>query len=413
MENKNKNLNIAVLLGFLSLITAGSLLLWTLGGFYNVNISLLDAVFTAVSAVCTTGLTVIDFAAVPYVMQIVLTVLIQCGGLGIMSLITFVITRDYKDIIRVCVISVIIELIGIVPLYWAFQKSFEPLRAFRYAAFHSVSAFCNAGFSLFSYNLTPYVRGLAVSGVIMFLVILGGLGFIILRDIWNFIFKRVKIPGRSLLAIQVTFWLIIAGTFLIYLAERSHSLRDLPLSRTVWNALFFSVASRTGGFNTAPLRLLSGMGIFIMVFLMTIGTSPASTGGGLKTTNFGILILSVIQNLMGKKKIAYHGQIVAMNTIISALSLAAVYMMALLGGTLLLAASTEGAFSLRALFFEAVSAIGNAGLSLGITPMLPMFSKIIVILLMLLGRVGMAVFIIRNIESERNKFKSERDFGYF
>ena len=146
---------------------------------------------------------------------------------------------------------------------------------------------------------------------------------------------------------------------------------------------------------------------------MTVGTSPASTGGGLKTTNFGILILSVIQNLMGKKKIAYHGQIVAMNTIISALSLAAVYMMALLGGTLLLAASTEGAFSLRALFFEAVSAIGNAGLSLGITPMLPSLSKIIVILLMLLGRVGMAVFFIRSVESEninKVKFKSERDF---
>ncbi|MBQ3625305.1 MAG: potassium transporter Trk, partial [Synergistaceae bacterium] len=230
MENKNFNLNYAVLLGFLSLITAGSLLLWALGNFYyNLNLSLLDALFTSVSAVCTTGLTVIDFAQVPYVMQIVLTVLIQCGGLGIMSLITFIITRDYRDIIKVCIISVLIELIGIIPLYWAFAKSFEPIRAFRYAAFHSVSAFCNAGFSLFSYNLTPYVRGLAVSGVIMLLVILGGLGFIILRDIWNFIFKREKIPGRSLLAIQVTFWLIIVGTFLIYLSERAHSLRDLPL----------------------------------------------------------------------------------------------------------------------------------------------------------------------------------------
>lgn len=397
-----------VLWGFLSLITAGSLLLWTLGLIYNTNLNLLDAVFTAVSAVCTTGLTVIDLSRMPFTFQIALAVLIQCGGLGIMSLFTYTITKKRESIIKVCLVSVLIEVIGIIPLYWAFHKSFPPVRALRYAAFHSVSAFCNAGFSLFSNNLTPYARGLAVSGLIMLLVIIGGLSFVVLSEIWNFLFKREKISGRSLLAIQVTFWLIIIGAFLIFLAEREHSLKDLPPFRTIWNALFFSVASRTGGFNTAPMTLLSGTGIFILVFLMTVGASPGSTGGGLKTTNFGILMLSVIQNLMGKKKIAYHGQIVSVSTIISALSLAAIYMMSLLGGTLLLAASTEGAFSLRALFFEAVSAIANSGLSLGITSALPNLSKIIVILLMLLGRVGMAVFVINSAEYVR--FKSEREF---
>ncbi len=408
-----------VFYGFLSLITAGSLLLWAFGLIYKIDLNLLDAIFTAVSAVCTTGLTVIDLSRVPLAFQIVVAVLIQCGGIGIMSIFAYIITKKREYIIKVWVISILIEILGIIPLYWAFQKSYPPIRALRYAAFHSVSAFCNAGFSLFSNNLTPYVRGLAVSGMIMMLVVIGGLGFIVLEEIWNFLWHKKRISGRSLLAIQVTFCLIIVGTVLIFLAERQHSLKDLPPLKIIWNALFFSISSRTGGFNTAPMGLLSGTGMFILVFLMTVGASPGSTGGGLKTTHFGILVLAVSQNLMGRKKIAYHGQIIATNTIISALSLAALYMMALLGGTLLLAASTEGAFSLRALFFEAVSAIGNSGLSLGITPVLPNLSKIIVILLMLLGRVGMAVFIINNsseitsraaLSNTNSKFKSEREF---
>ncbi|MDO4785490.1 MAG: potassium transporter TrkG, partial [Fretibacterium sp.] len=226
-----------IVLGFLSLIAAGALFLWGFGLLYGVPVSLLDSFFTATSATCVTGLAVTDTALMPFPSQVTILILIQFGGLGIMTVTTALLLFLRRRIgvreglylagglnvdspsgartlvLRVWGIALLIELAGAILLFIGFRETLPPLRAVWFAVFHSVSAFCNAGFSLFDGNLNAYAQGILVPGTVMLLIVLGGLGFLVLYELWRLPRSReVRLSPHAALVLQVTTGLVLFGT---------------------------------------------------------------------------------------------------------------------------------------------------------------------------------------------------------
>lgn len=406
-----------IVLGFLSLIAAGAFLLWGLGIFYEVPISLIDSFFTATSAACVTGLVVTDTAQMPFLSQVTLLLLIQFGGLGVMTVTTAFLLFMRRNIgvreglylagglnadspsgarallLRVLGIAFLIELAGAALLFIRFRETLPFLQAVWFALFHSISAFCNAGFSLYSANLVAHAQDILTLGTVMMLIILGGLGFLVLYELWRLPRREGHLSPHSALVLQVTAGLILFGTLLFFLAERSRSLTEVgSLGWQIWNALFMSVSSRTAGFNTMSMGTMSGIGIFVLVFLMSVGASPGSTGGGLKTTTLGLMLLSTLRHLRRKQQVVYRGRLIASDNVLLALTLAVLYSLVLLTGAWLLGELEP--FPFRSLLFEAASALGTVGLSLGITSGLSSPGKAVLIVLMFLGRVGILTFVI-------------------
>ncbi|HAA47490.1 MAG TPA: potassium transporter Trk [Synergistaceae bacterium] len=403
------------------LIASGTFLLWT-GNFFYKPLRLIDALFTATSAVCVTGLIVVDTGSFlsPFSQWVVL-LLIQMGGLGVMTAFTALpLLRGSKIGIRqrllftgglgldtpagavrllakILKMTFAIELFGALLLFGAFLEYFEPARAMYNAVFHSVSAFCNAGFSTFSGSLVAFSETGTIPGTVMALIVLGGLGFIPLSEV-------VSLPrGRRLspycrLVLSVTFTLIIVGSFLLLISEWNGLFRGIPFHLKIWNALFQSITARTAGFNTIPIPAMSTTGLFVLCLLMIIGASPGSTGGGMKTTTFGILALSSITDIRGRKEVVLSGHRLPPQTVRKALTLTFLYVGTILGSAFIL--SLTEPFDFRGVFFEVVSALGTVGLSTGITGELSDTGKLILILLMFWGRVGIVTFVYGMLETE-------------
>lgn len=402
-----------IILGFLSVILIGSLLLMLpLATRSGNGTSFSDALFTATSAVCVTGLVIHDTATYWSIFgQSIILLLIQIGGMGIVTVAVSIaaisgrkiglmqrstmqeaiaapnvggIVRRTKFILKT---TMAVELIGAAVLLPTFSQDFGLIKGAWYALFHSISAFCNAGFDLmgatqpFS-SLTSYSVQPAVNLTIMALIIIGGIGFLTWEDIKNnkWHFKKYRMQSKVILT--VTSALILLPALYFYFFEFAR----LPFAERVWKSLFQSITPRTAGFNTADLTRISEVGQMLIMILMLIGGSPGSTAGGIKTTTLAVLISSALSVFRKKEYAHFFKRRIPENTIQNAATIFLMYVTLFLFGGMVISGIEN--IPLVTALFETASAIGTVGLSLGITPELGIVSHMILICLMFLGRVG-------------------------
>ncbi|MDY6916026.1 MAG: TrkH family potassium uptake protein [Candidatus Cloacimonadota bacterium] len=415
-DKLSENPPIFVLLSFLITIFGGTLLLLlpraTAAG---ATTTFLDALFTSTSATCVTGLIVVDTGTHFTILgQLVILLLIQIGGLGIMSVSSaFAIMLGQKVSLRseslmqnvmgesnkldmkylvknIVIVTFIFELLGAIFLYFTFKSDFlSTQKAIYYAVFHSISSFCNAGFSLFPDSFVNYLGNLNINLVVTFLIIFGGIGFPFMVDIRRnlkkgFKFSRLSLHSKIVLSTTIT--LIVLGTIAFFIGEYNSEMENLPLEKRLLASFFQSVTTRTAGFNTIDNSELSRASVFSTIILMFIGASPGSTGGGIKTTTFWVVIIAVIAMLKGYKDVNVFKRKVTQDIIKKVIVLIAISAATIAFMVYLLFIFEP--FSFEQILFEATSAFGTVGLSMGITSWLSSVGKIIIIVLMYLGRVG-------------------------
>ena len=405
-------------LGFLALILLGAVLLaLPIAARNGRSIGLFHSLFTSTSAVCVTGLVAVDTGTTFSLFgQIVLIVLIQVGGLGFMVFATMLMVvlgrkisikgrmliresmnasslSDLGSLTKLyLLLSLAIELIGTAALCVRFVPLYGWKHGIWMALFHSVSAFCNAGFDLFgSYaSLTAFSGDPLVLLTIAFLIILGGLGFsVILETIRNRQgFRSLSLHTRIVLA--TTLVLLLAGTVFYWIAERTNArtLADCGEGEKVLNAFFHSVTMRTAGFNAFDLSGFRDGSKLFSCLLMIIGASPASTGGGIKTTTTAALALLMLSVIRGESEVNVARRRLSDDITRRALAVAVLFLTTLLTGTLIISLVENGRFSLADIFFEASSAMGTVGVSAIGTPNLSPASKAVLLPMMFLGRVG-------------------------
>lgn len=407
-------------------------------------VSVLDAFFTATSATCVTGLTVVDTGTrfSPFGQAVVLG-LIQIGGLGLMTFAVFVgialggrvafsermviqesmhhtPSAGVRRLVRyVLAFTLVSEAVGALWLWLRLRQDLPPGAAAWSAVFHSVSAFCNAGFGLFPDSLVRYRGDLTVNLAITGLIILGGLGFLAsmeLRDQLLARLRRLRPPQATLhtrLVLLVTAVLLAGGALAYLVLEWDNVLHDLPPGERLLAAWFLSVTSRTAGFNTVDYGQLSSATLFLTIFLMFVGGSPGSTGGGIKTTTFGLLVALVVARWRGRGRASVFHRTIPHAVMDRALLLAMLaWALVSLAIGLLVMAESAGVPHQReeprfvALMFEAVSAFGTVGLSTGITAGLGATSKLVLIALMFMGRVGpLTLILAMSPRQQRGRFR--------
>lgn len=408
-----------LLLSFISIILLGTLFLsLPISYFEGVEHSVLTALFTSTSAVCVTGLSVVDVSKTyTYFGKTIILILIQLGGLGIMTfssilmlLIGKKITYEEKKILkedlnsetlggiikfirRLVAIVISIELIGAFFLFLSFRKDLSLVKAIYFSIFHSISAFCNAGFSLFTDSLEGFTDSYLINITISILIILGGIGFAVINSYLLFFrTKKKKFNLTSKLAMRVSLILIFSGTILFFIIEYTNpeTIGNLSLSEKLLASMFQSVTTRTAGFNTVSMSSLRPASIFMFLILMFIGASPGSTGGGLKTTTFGVLFYYTAGMIRGQKDINISNRRISwqiLNRSIAILVISIIYVIIVIMSILLI---EENSFV--EIIFEVISAFGTVGLSMGLTSSLSEYSRLIIILTMLVGRAGPLTF---------------------
>lgn len=430
---KSKNPSRLVLFSFLLVIVLGTMLLMLPGATHDgQGLDFINALFMATSAVCVTGLIVVDTAThLTMFGQGVILVLIQLGGIGIITFATFlalyisggininernllkeVISGENINTIsqtmrRIVMLTFSVEFIGFLGFYFSWMNLIPDTgeRAW-FALFHSVSAFCNAGFSVFTNSLADNMNAtnLPVNITTMVLVILGGLGFTTISESiqrLNRTHARKPFSLHSIIVLRMTLFLILTGAVLVLIIEWNHVLEGYTVSEKILLATFQSVTSRTAGFNTLDTGALSAGATMVVIILMVIGASPSSTAGGLKTTTVYVLYKAVITNITGKNRVDISGRTLPSAVIfraITAVFLAFVFMAA---GTLLL--SITESFSFLDILFEQISAFMTVGLSRGITGDLSDPGKMIIIASMFAGRVGMLTLAVAFIQKSDNR----------
>ena len=410
-------------LSFILLIISGTGLLllpeMTVSG-----ISLVDALFTSTSACCVTGLVVVD-TAVCFTLKgkTIIMLLIQAGGLNIISFATLFATfyrtstgvkmqSLIKDMVsadkmsntrvllrKIFLYSFFIEVSGAILLYitWPNEMIFKGLgEKIYFSVFHAVSAFNNAGFGLFTDNLyTITVRhAYNLQLVISALIFLGGIGFIVLEDVFALknIRERRKIGWKRLqthsrIALSTSAILVVTGAVVFFLVEYNHAISGYGIYGSIVSSIFQSVTCRTAGFNTVDFTHLGQPVLIFMMFLMFIGASPGSTGGGIKTTTFSVILRSAISTIKGRKNVEIVKHTVSSNTISKAYSIA-LFSISLIFISTFILSITEPDKNFLSLLFEEISAFGTVGLSTGITSSLSYAGKFIIILTMYIGRIG-------------------------
>lgn len=401
------------------MILAGAILLnLPIASKNGMSIGFVDALFTSTSAVCVTGLVVVDTGTYWSTFgQIVILTLIQIGGLGFMTMATLLslligrriglrerlliqeslnqnslqgIVKFTKHII---ITVFVIELVGALILAIQFVPEFGFNKGAYLSIFHSISAFNNAGFDLMGeYNgqfssLTGYVDNALVSFTIAGLVILGGLGFFVYKDLFNT--KSIKkLSLHSKVVFLMTVMLILFGTIFFFITEYNNpkTMGNLSLEGKIISSIFQSVTPRTAGFNTLPLPDMTNASKFMTVILMFIGGSPGSTAGGIKTVTLGVLMFAVISTIRGKDHIEIFKRKLQQSVVNKSLAIIMISLALVTTVTMILSLLENTSFI--NVLYETASAFGTVGLSLGITPYLSVPSKIIIALTMFFGRVG-------------------------
>lgn len=406
-----------VMISFSAIILVGTIFLaLPISAADGKNIGLVDAFFTATSATCVTGLSTLSLSEnFSFIGQVVVLILIQIGGLGYMTLYSSmtillgkslavrdqVLMQDLLDIssledllqmiINIIKYTLVIEIIGGVLLTIAFSfEGYEFGEALYFGVFHSISAFCNAGFALFDNSMENFVFNPAIHGVISLLIFFGGLGFIVIKELEYVFFRGGKIINLSVhskIVLMTNLLLVIAVAIYIFFGEFLHALESMTLWQQIQVSVFQSITTRTAGFNTIPLNNLHPHTIYLVSLVMFIGASPGSTGGGIKTTTFALLFQSVKATLRGRDRVEFFDRTVPNLTVVRAVAIIVISLI-IVSFFILLMMRLEPEHDFLSLFFEVVSAFATVGLSLGITPYLSVAGKIALIFLMFVGRVG-------------------------
>lgn len=406
-----------VILSFAFLIFIGAFLLsLPISTKTGEGLKLIDAFFLATSATCVTGLSTISVAHdMSFIGQVIVLILMQIGGLGIMTLsssMTILLGRSFAirdaivmqnvldiasseelvdliiDIVR---FTFLIELIGAAILTGVFiSQDYSYTSALYYGVFHSISAFCNAGFSLFDNSLEFFYNQPLIHGTIATLVVLGGLGFVVLKELSGLIKKPVKFVRLSLhskVVITLTAVLLFLGFCMFFFGEYLSSFDNYTLWEKIQISLFQSVTMRTAGFNTIPLAQLNMYTLFLMTLFMFVGASPGSTGGGIKTTTLAILFQSIRSSLRGKGDVIIYDKRISQRNIIRTTAITIISLI-VINFFILILLNVEKDKSFISIIFEVASAFGTVGLSIGITPFLSLYGKFSLMILMFIGRVG-------------------------
>lgn len=377
-----------------------------------------DALFTSSSAVCVTGLIVRDtgyyFSGFG---QAIILILIQIGGLGIMTFSTLyaillgkrlglrqeeqmreimespTAPQMYRLIVSVITTTLLFEFIGSVLLYLRFLSEMDSVHATKNAVFHSISAFCNAGFSLFPNNLMRYVDDAYVNIIVIFLVVLGGLGFVVIDDIRknmrNFnplTLRWSRLTVHTRIVIIMSAALIFVGTMLIFFLEFDNTMLRLSVGDKLLSAVFQSVTCRTSGFNTLDIGAMRNATLLLCILLMFIGASSSSTGGGIKTTTFAVLLLSARAHLTSRPRVEVFRRSIAPETVYKSIAIVLFASTFIFIITLVLLSTQTGTF--LQIIFETFSAFGTVGLSMNYTAELDSLGKVLMSILMYIGRVG-------------------------
>jgi len=417
---------------FLVIILLGTVLLWSPRATPGEGqASFIDSLFTATSATCVTGLIVQDTGSYfsPFG-QMVILVLIQIGGLGLM---TFAAGMGFKDrivmqdvlnqhtlgevgklVVTILVLTVLVEAVGAVLLYPVWEGEMSTGERVYTSAFHAISCFCNAGFSLYDTSFTQYRAQAYLNMVACGLIVLGGLGFAVQRnllDVSRTAWRKLPLPfsrrrllepsGRIRLSLHtrvvltMTVVLLVLGTLVVWLLEHDGVLSGMSPAEQAMSSGFLSVTARTAGFNTVDTSKLSDATLVFVAFLMFIGASPGSTGGGIKTATFAMLLIAVVTAIRNRSSYeAFHRTIprvlvsraVVVVTVAGAVVIASTILLSTFERETLMPGGS--AVTLRQVFFEVVSAFGTVGLSTGITGVLTCAGKITIIITMLVGRIG-------------------------
>ena len=428
-HRNNKILSLAptkiIVLSFAAIILIGAILL-TLpeASRDGKSIGFLNALFTATSATCVTGLVVVDtYRHWTIFGQLVIISLIQAGGLGIVTLATFfsvllgrkmslrsmVLAQEsishfsFEGVVRlvsrVVMVTFGIELLGALLLSSRFVPQYGP-KGFYLGLFHSVSAFCNAGFDLMGIagkgdfiSLTQYNNDPIVLYTIAGLIVLGGLGFVVWKDLYDYRKKRYLLLHTKIVLV-ITLLLIILGTILFFTFESNNpaTMGKLDFVGKVNSAVFQSITPRTAGFNSIDEGGMKEISKFLTVILMFIGAAPGSTAGGIKVTTFGVLIFAILSQIRGSDETILFHKRVPFSIVNKALAIAGFGAVLVLTVTSIVLAIEDKPF--LNVLFEVTSAFGTVGLTTGLTPTLHSASKLLLILTMFLGRVGPVTFAI-------------------
>jgi trk system potassium uptake protein TrkH len=404
-------------IGFLFIVAVATSILTLPVSTANGNFqSFLDALFTITSAISTTGLVVVDTGSYYSIFgQIIILIVVQIGGLGYMSIVVYlyfvagkrpsltvgmtlreslsgVSLRNFREFARIVIIyTIFFESVGAIVLAFYWMDTYPIGRSIYLGVFHSISAFCTAGFGLFSDSLMSDKNSVILNGTIDILCIVGGLGFFVLHDVRDR-FRRTEkyAPKRRLsthtkVVLFTSAILMIAGSVLIFMSERGAE--ALPIADRFLYSTFQAIsASTTTGFNTIDIAAMKSAGLFTIIVLMFIGASPGSTAGGIKTTTFGVIFCSTFAVLRNKETINTFDKQVSAEVAKKSFAIMSLALFLVAGATQVLTL-TENATFMQVLF-EVVSAFGNVGLSTGITAGLTPIGKIVIIITMFIGRVG-------------------------
>ncbi len=415
-----------LLLGYISIILFGSFLLYLPISHTNIGIKYIDALFTATSAMCVTGLTVVSTASrFSFFGKLVVITLIQIGGLGFMTFVSLFLMFLGKKIKlkeriliqesfnqytsqglvkmtkRIFSFAFIMESVGAFFLAFQFIPKYGIGKGIAFSIFHAISAFCNAGFDLIGdSSLAPFRGSYLLNLTLMVLIVLGGIGFYVIKDLYetiqNSLFHRKNIFSslkrlnlHSKIVMITTAVLILIGTILIFVIEsyNPNTMASLPIPERILASLFHSISARTAGFFTIPLSHFTNSSKFVIILLMTIGGSPVGTAGGIKTITLAVLLITIFSILDGDEKTVVFGKTIPLDSIKKALAVFFLGISVIIFGTMLLNISENCSF-MEALF-EVTSAFSTTGLSLGITASLTVVGKLILICLMVVGRAGL------------------------
>ena len=430
---RQQNLNPAqvLVLGFALIILLGAIVLSTpFVTQTGESTGFLKSLFTATSAVCVTGLVVVDTGTHWNLAgQITILTLIQVGGLGIMTMATSValimgrkislkgrlIMQEalnqftIQGVVRltkyIILTTFLIEGIGAFFLAMNFIPEYGLQKGIFFGIFHSISAFCNAGFDIIGggRSLTPYTENLSINFIVMSLIILGSLGFAVIIDlIRTRNYKKLSLHSKIVVVMTVS--LILIGFVLFFIMEfnNPNTMQDLSLKGKLTAAMFQSVTTRTAGFNTMDLSQMYDSSKLLTVMLMFIGGSPGSTAGGMKTTTIALVLLLIVSVVRGRSDVEFGKRRISRDNVNRALTVIGIGFS--LGITVLfLLTITEKGASFITLLFEAISALGTVGLSLGFTPSLSPLGQIIIIFTMFAGRVGALTIVFALAENQQNK----------
>ncbi len=418
IEFRISELNSAQILAlgyFIVIITGTILLMLPIATPGSQSLNFVDALFTATSATCVTGLIVVNTAAAFSVFgQLVILVLIQIGGLGIMTMSTMaglligrrisykerlIIQDDLQEfsisnvvhlVKYVISFTAIIQGIGALLIFLRLIFKYDFLKSFYFSVFHAVSAFNNAGFDIFGNSLENFTDDILINFVIMGLIILGGLGFVVLVEMYNTksLKKLRNISLQTKIVLVLSFVLLVSGFFMILLLEFDNpaTMGELSAGNKMLSSLFLSVTPRTAGFNTVPTGDLKIATLFFVIILMYIGASPGSTGGGIKTTTFGVMVMSTWNLVKGKNRVEIYKREVDLEIIEKAFAIALLSIFLVLIVTMILVVNEDMPFI--EVMFETVSAFGTVGLSTGVTPNLSNLGRLLITVTMFAGRVG-------------------------